>query len=457
MTFFYPNENVFSQKSYTEILAYTKENEFKEDFSNKFNNWLEFDHPSKIELDIIDGNLNIENNSNFSYYFLKKEFNIDYEKDFQIETNFKFQSDLTNDYSILWGGENDNNSNKFYEFTISKEGYFKISKYNEKWYDYALWIKSDFITKGFNKLTIRKVSNLYFFFINENFVYSQKLDEVFGKKIGFQTNPYSILKVDNLELSNLNEGVSDDFNIYALVIGISRYKTVQNSLMYCVDDSQKFADYLRSPEGGGVKEENLKVLNDFEATTSNILNEAKRLFGKAKKNDYVIFYFSGHGGPNFFLSYDNFVEHKELKEIIYNCKDSRKLCIADACYSGTWDKTITLSTINQNLKDKDIKRLYNEVYSNSSNSLALLMSCASDEKSIIDTINHQGLFTYYLLKGLSGEADADEKNHIITLLELYDYVRDNVYVRARDVFQHKQKPRLKGACNTEMLIGITRN
>ena len=43
-----------------------------------------------------------------------------------------------------------------------------------------------------------------------------------------------------------------------------------------------------------------------------------------------------------------------------------------------------------------------------------------------------GLFTYYLLKGLSGYADAD-KNNALTVGELYYYIKTNVYAQSRRI------------------------
>ncbi len=50
-----------------------------------------------------------------------------------------------------------------------------------------------------------------------------------------------------------------------------------------------------------------------------------------------------------------------------------------------------------------------------------------------------GLFTYYLLKGLSGEADEDE-NGVVQVGELYDYVRTQVPQTAKVEFGNEQTP-----------------
>jgi hypothetical protein len=50
-----------------------------------------------------------------------------------------------------------------------------------------------------------------------------------------------------------------------------------------------------------------------------------------------------------------------------------------------------------------------------------------------------GLFTYYLLKGLAGDADED-RNGIVAMGELFEYVRDQVMETARTDFGNEQEP-----------------
>jgi uncharacterized caspase-like protein len=55
-----------------------------------------------------------------------------------------------------------------------------------------------------------------------------------------------------------------------------------------------------------------------------------------------------------------------------------------------------------------------------------------------DQVQH-GLFTYFLLRGLRGEADASAKG-VVELGELYRFVRANVASRASLVFNRDQTP-----------------
>ena len=57
-----------------------------------------------------------------------------------------------------------------------------------------------------------------------------------------------------------------------------------------------------------------------------------------------------------------------------------------------------------------------------------------------DTLRH-GLFTYYLLRGLRGEADLN-RNGEVTIGEVTDYVNRKVPAAARNTFKQEQQPQV---------------
>lgn len=62
-------------------------------------------------------------------------------------------------------------------------------------------------------------------------------------------------------------------------------------------------------------------------------------------------------------------------------------------------------------------------------------------KGLEDDQHRHGLFTYYLLKGLRGEADTN-RNATVTLGELAGYVRQKVAWAAKSRFNQEQRPLL---------------
>lgn len=82
-------------------------------------------------------------------------------------------------------------------------------------------------------------------------------------------------------------------NIYALIVGINKYKKTGMDLNGCLDDLHKVEAYLDSLEA--TSEVHIKKLTDAEATYANIIKAFREHLCLAGANDIVFFHFSGHG------------------------------------------------------------------------------------------------------------------------------------------------------------------
>jgi len=251
-----------------------------------------------------------------------------------------------------------------------------------------------------------------------------------------------------IQESNTGKDLSE-VNIYAVIVGVGRYTAVQ-SLKYTDDDAYKLAMFFSSPEGGALADDQLKVLIDEDATKENILKVMNSIFGRAEKKDVIIFYFSGHGMEGAFLPYDydgitNYLFHKEVSEIFQKSKAKNKICIADACHSGSLERNVRSSDIDNTLNS------FYDAWKNSEGGTALFMSSKAEESSIEFEGLRQGVFSYHLIQGLKGKADSDE-DYIITIQELYNYVSKSV----KDYTQSYQNPVIRGDYDENMPIGIIR-
>ncbi len=238
--------------------------------------------------------------------------------------------------------------------------------------------------------------------------------------------------------------------IYAVVVGVGRY-TAMPSLRYTDDDAFRFYSFLKSPEGGALPDDQIVILVDENATRENILRAMRQYFLKADKNDVVLFFFSGHGLEGCFLpvDYDGFtnkLRHEEVKQIFMQSQAKHKLCIADACHSGT----LSYGLAAKGPAPVSLSRYY-QAFEESSGGIALLMSSKGEELSLEDHGLRQGVFTYYLLRGMKGEANANGDN-IITIRELYNYVRTKV----REYTANVQNPVLTGAFDDNMPVAFYR-
>jgi hypothetical protein len=257
-----------------------------------------------------------------------------------------------------------------------------------------------------------------------------------------------------------NEEVPDDpvriepsknVKIWAVIVGVGRYSAMP-SLKFTDDDAYRFYSFLKSPEGGALPDNQISVLVDEAATRESILKTMREKFLKADANDVVLLYFSGHGLDGCFLpvDYDGFnnkLRHEEVKQIFKQSKAKHKLCIADACHSGS----LRHDMASKGPAPVTLDRYY-RAFEETEGGIALLMSSKAEELSLEDHGLRQGVFTYYILKGLKGAADPNG-DYIVSIKELYNYV----YAKVRDYTANVQTPVLTGDYDDDMPVALKRN
>lgn len=246
-----------------------------------------------------------------------------------------------------------------------------------------------------------------------------------------------------------NQGVK----IWAVVVGVGKY-TAMPSLKFTDDDAFRFYSHLKSPEGGALPDSQIEILVDEGATRENILRTMRQYFLKADENDVVLMYFSGHGLEGCFLpvdfdGYNNKLRHEEIRQIFKQSKAKHKICIADACHSGTLDYSGSLAT--KGPSPVSLQRYY-QAFEDSDGGIALLMSSKAEELSLEDHGLRQGVFTYYVLRGMKGAADSNG-DFIVTIKELYGYV----YSKVREYTAGAQTPVLTGSYDDAMPVSLRRN
>jgi len=240
--------------------------------------------------------------------------------------------------------------------------------------------------------------------------------------------------------------------IWAVVVGVGKY-TAMPSLRFTDDDAFRFYSHLKSPEGGALPDDQVEILVDEAATRENILRAMRKSFLKADENDVVLLYFSGHGLEGCFLpvDYDGFnnkLRHEEIRQIFKQSKAKHKICIADACHSGTLDYSGSLTS--KGPAPVSLEHYY-QAFEDSDGGIALLMSSKAEELSLEDHGLRQGVFTYYVLQGMKGAADANN-DYIVTVKELYNYV----YVKVRQYTAGVQTPVLTGNYDELMPVALRR-
>ncbi|MEZ4925228.1 MAG: caspase family protein [Saprospiraceae bacterium] len=236
--------------------------------------------------------------------------------------------------------------------------------------------------------------------------------------------------------------------VWAVVTGVASYDHMP-VLRYTDDDAYRFYAFLKSLEGGALPDEQVRILIDEEATRENVLGTLNEVFSMAGPEDLVIFYFSGHGLNGSFLPIDfdgfnNKIGHDEIAAIFGKCKAKFKLCLADACHSGS------LIAMRSGETEPLLVQYY-KTLSKSVSGTALIMSSKAEETSLESSGLRQGVFSHFLIRGLKGEADANQ-DKIVTIEELYDYINKNV----RSYTGNRQSPVIKGTYDPKMTVAVVR-
>lgn len=116
---------------------------------------------------------------------------------------------------------------------------------------------------------------------------------------------------------------------YVVCVGIADYPGKENDLRISDNDAKTIAKVFEA-----TKDASARVLLNEEATQSALLSTMHTLFAEAQKEDAILLYFSGHGTPGALFCYDGLLSYQYIFKMLKGCKATRKIIIADACFSG---------------------------------------------------------------------------------------------------------------------------
>ena len=237
-------------------------------------------------------------------------------------------------------------------------------------------------------------------------------------------------------------------NALAVVIGVENYQYVPDAT-YAYNDAEVFREYLS--ETLGFKKQRIKIATNSKATQA----ELNKLLGSngwlsrnivKGKSDLVV-YFSGHGISNQtdqstgILPFDvdpNYAIGLPLSKLYEDLSKMGAKSVTvylDACFTG--------QTRNSKMLIADARPIIITPKKGNipSNMNVFSASSGSQISGALKEKEH-GLFTYYLLKGMSGDADIN-KDKSIQLNELSKYVSKNVKDQAA-INGREQTPELQG-------------
>jgi len=253
-------------------------------------------------------------------------------------------------------------------------------------------------------------------------------------------------------------------NIWAVVIGIDNYPNIRQ-LKYAVNDARMFYDHLVNRNR--IPPENVVLLLNQDATLTKIRSVlGTDLKNKSGKDDMVVIYFAGHGATErdtqspdgdglekYLLPFDADLKDlyatalpmEELSRIFNRIWAERLVFIADACYSGaSGGRTIEMNGMRASISEAFIDRI-----AGGKGRVIMTASGANEVSAEKDELQH-GVFTYFLIEGLKGKADAD-RDGMVTVDEAYNYVSQHVPAAT----SQEQHPVKKGTVEGRLVLGIT--
>ena len=249
----------------------------------------------------------------------------------------------------------------------------------------------------------------------------------------------------NLLIVFLFSAVSLHAEIYAVIVGVSKYKDPSDNLIFAASDAKRFHSLLTNNK----QNPNIMLLVDEQATRSNILNVMNNIFKKANVADCIIFFFSGHGGDGYFCqydtgdTYDSLLKHEDIQNAFKQSDAGVKLCIGDACFAGSIRNEPPSTTKSR--VDFFKSRLNKSVAKK--NNIIVFMSSRGDQYSKENIFLKQSVFAYYLIESFLGKADVNHDKKV-TAKEMYTYVRKNVAEKTNN----KQIPVMFGRFSENTVI-----
>jgi len=239
---------------------------------------------------------------------------------------------------------------------------------------------------------------------------------------------------------------------FAMIMGISSYKFIR-PLSFADSDAELFRDFLKSGSGGKLADSNIYFLKNEEAKAANFLVKGMSWLRNRnlKAGDRLYIYLAGHGDAInqdefFYLTYDcnpagdknNYLITGTIQ--LYNLKvriaeASRKgvevIFIMDACRTNELPGG---GEGQQQLQAAISEKQAGEI---------IMLATGAGQESLEDPLigTGHGLFTYYLVDGLSGLADAEgDHNNLVSLDELEKYIAKTVPTYAQEKYNRKQNP-----------------
>lgn len=228
-------------------------------------------------------------------------------------------------------------------------------------------------------------------------------------------------------------------NRYVLVVGVARYKFAGRgieNLPYADADAAAFHDFMLLPHGGNVAQDHMQYLLNEDATFDHVRAALAAIAAKARPEDVVLVYLNVNGSYDpadpdhkYLLAYDTDPEDmaetaisvSDLPGLLANGGGSRHIVVfADTCHGRGINGDADVKTTPDNLVNLYLARAFAVAGQG-----ALEASDIHQVSQAGQQWGGAGIFTHFLIEGLSGAADSNGDG-TVTTHELFNYVQMKV-------------------------------
>lgn len=273
--------------------------------------------------------------------------------------------------------------------------------------------------------------------------------------------PPRAINIDVDQEENIPKARVSNPNGWAVIIGNRRYRETHNNLPFAIRDAQMMRKYVE--ESLGFPSEQIEAYSKDDATLGDFRSifgaPGKSLGGLADDIDAtsdLIVYYSGHGSSNatgdasYLIPTDCYAADAEnngypLDTLLAHLGklEARSITvIIDACFSGLGPSGPLVPG------SSDWERVVYDITKEAvAEKMAVFSAASGAERANSYRDMEHNVYTYYILKGLQGDADLDGDG-VITAGELHDFVADRktgVPFKVRKLWpRRRQTPKFQG-------------
>jgi uncharacterized caspase-like protein len=240
----------------------------------------------------------------------------------------------------------------------------------------------------------------------------------------------------------VNDPLARAPELYVLAVGINDYRDHAFQLKYAAQDAEEVLQLLEKQGRSLFKQVHPKLLLNRAADRAGIIQAMRDIAMQAQPQDVLVWYLSGHGlakDARYYFAPADFIfaneqalregsiDHDTLQTLLREVKALKSALILDTCHAGT----ATLA-----MRGMENKTALGQLMHRTGSAV---LAAASDNQMALEGYQNHGLFTYALLQGLRGAADAGNDRQI-TVNELAEYVGNEVPRLTLERFGYEQFP-----------------